>query len=415
MSTLDFRPGSGWSIEEKLLFSALRPCCTTSEIHDVFTRCGYDRSPEAVDRRGRRVGIRFAGFGEPAVEELTPEQVSALAEVLEGRPEDPAGTDQAPSTDPPPTSLTSAPELWVPPIRVPRVVVDTTAADLLSKLKQIKEEVDRGSPPAAPPTPTIGSTVVLLLSDLHFGNQTKDFNIEIATDRITGIPGKLLPYLPSDCKEIVVALAGDVVEGEEIYPTQQSNIEKPLIFQVEAATRALWAMLLGFRKLGKTVKVYTCPGNHGRMSKTANEMTNWDNVVYMQLGILADMNKDPNLHIQVNFDEFYRFPLRDRWGLMYHKGVKHTGTAAMRVKLAGWMIDKPWAVLVHGHHHHWEVGTIFGRPVVKNGCLVGQDDLAERMGEMDPPRQAYFLARDNEPFYGFSYLEWPVTSSNQKE
>lgn len=383
-----------WSAEERLLFDALRPHCTTSEIAEIFKLSGFARTLDAIDRRGRRTGIKFLGLGQPNLEELTPLQLEAVEKVLGER------TGISFETEEEELSGHSLLDIREPP----RPLKSPATDEIRSRLREIAAELPSEYPKVV--RPEGGSTCVLLLSDLHFGKIAEGFNMAVAHERISTIPERLSSYLPKDCNEVIVLLAGDLVEGEDIYPNQNCHVEVPLIEQVYGATRAIWLMLRKFSNSGMSIKVYTCPGNHGRMSKTANEKSNWDNVVYQELGLVAEIARDPNIDVNVNYEEFCRFPIRDKWGLMYHQGTKHTGTASMQVRLMGWLHTKPWEIFHHGHHHTWSIGTIFGRPVVANGSLPGPDDLAERMGVTDPPRQAYYFARDKEPFFGFGYLEW---------
>lgn len=252
------------------------------------------------------------------------------------------------------------------------------------------------------------STLCVLLSDTHFGKHTKWFDLETARKRMEGIPFQIKNQPLPEIDEIVVILAGDMIEGEDIYPTQNTHIECSALEQVQACTESIWKTLVTFRQLFKCpVRVETCPGNHGRVSRTANEKTNWDNVVYHLLRVMATMHKDDNLIVNCNFESFRNFKVKDKVGLAYHHGVQHTGTASMRVKVAGWMQSKKFDFLVHGHWHEWHVGNWLGKFVIGNGCMCGPDDLAERMAVEDDARQAFFLVTPGRPVHSFSFIEWP--------
>ena len=267
------------------------------------------------------------------------------------------------------------------------------------------------------PKQSKGSSLVLLLSDLHFGKQTKDFNLAEAQDRIAEIPTKLLEQIGefNNLDEIVVVLGGDIVEGEDIFSHQAHSIECSVIEQAQVSTISIWHLLHSLHRAFPDcdVRVETCPGNHGRMSKTANPESNWDNVVYQQLGLIYNMWQEDRsiedskwLNISVNTGEFKHFKVKDKWVLLNHYGVKHTGTPSMLVKLAGWNQMMPFDVLIHGHWHKWEIGSQFGKAIVKNGCLCGSDDLSMDMGVCDPARQAYFTITPAQPIKNFSCLEW---------
>jgi hypothetical protein len=263
--------------------------------------------------------------------------------------------------------------------------------------------------PARVYAPSSGSSFCILLSDTHIGKHTKSFNKEVFIDRLMTIPEKIqseIP-LPRDLEEFVVMLAGDMLEGENIYETQAHNLEMPAIDQIQVAVDTIWNLVLKLKHtFGRRVRIVTCPGNHGRVSKVASEKTNWDNIIYQTLGYLVAMSLDPDISITVNFDAFLTFPVQDKVGLLFHHGTKHLGTPAMQSKVAGWIYTKQFDFMCHGHWHHWEVGTQFGKLVMKNGSLPGDDDLSERMGVWDPPRQGWLIVRKEQPINQVGCFEW---------
>ena len=267
--------------------------------------------------------------------------------------------------------------------------------------------------------PSQGSdtTLCLVLSDLHFGKYTKWFNLIEADKRLLSIPDYLLAKTNElvTIDEILIILAGDLIEGEDIYPTQSNHIECSAIEQTKVCTQSVWKMILKFKELypDTTIRIETVPGNHGRVSKTANEKTNWDNVIYMILDMIAKKHNDDNIIINCNFDTFKTFIVKDKVGMANHHGVKHTGTSNMREKVAGWITGKQFDFMVHGHWHEWHVGNWLGRFVIANGCMCGPDDLAEQMGKEDTARQGYFFVTPGQPVWGFSFVEWPHSNTNE--
>lgn len=248
-------------------------------------------------------------------------------------------------------------------------------------------------------------SLVLLLSDLHFGKMTENFNLEEAKRRIKSIPNQLLNIPEVD--EIVVCLVGDIVDGEDIYAHQNGEIEVAVITQAQTAVESIWQLLLDLREKFKCkVRVETAPGNHGRMSKTADPRSNWDNVCYMMLAEIAKFKGDTDIEVNLNFDSFRIFDVKGKTGMAYHYGTKHLGTPSMQVKYAGWIVSHNVDFIVHGHWHHWSIETYLGRPMISNGSLPGPDDLSRSMAVEEPPRQAYFLVSKDMPLTGFSFIEW---------
>lgn len=255
------------------------------------------------------------------------------------------------------------------------------------------------------------ASLILHLSDNHFGKHTSRYNLEIARERTTTMLARVMTSLGNldNVDEVVVALVGDEVEGEDIYSNQNGSLECPVIYQAKAAAEAYWQLALNIRKtMGPDVAIrfVTAPGNHGRMSKTANTESNWDNVVYLMLSLLAQENEDLNIDVDLNFGEFKEFVVKDKKLLAYHYGTKHLGTPAMQIKMAGWIISKGIEAVLHGHWHHWGVETYLGIPMIHNGSMCGSDDLAEKMAVEEPPRQAFLLVEKDKPISVFGFVEW---------
>jgi len=254
-----------------------------------------------------------------------------------------------------------------------------------------------------------GISFCILISDSHIGKQNDHYNLEIAKQRIASLPDNILSQEGNiGVDEVVLLFAGDLIEGEDIFKTQSHHLECPAIEQVQIASESYWNMILKFHQLYECpVRVITVPGNHGRMSRTANEKTNWDNVIYHILKVIAQGHGNNDIIIDCNFDQFKLFDVQDKKGMLYHQGVKHTGTPAMREKVAGWSSRKQFDFMCHGHFHEWHIGNWLGKFVIANGCICGPDDLAERMAKEDTARQAYFFVTPGTPLYGFGVIEWP--------
>lgn len=253
------------------------------------------------------------------------------------------------------------------------------------------------------------SSLIVVLSDLHFGKFTEHFNLNEAENRLRSIPNQLISTSLPTIDEVVVILLGDIVEGEDIYATQNGKLECPAFEQVQRATKACWETILSFRELfGCRVRIETAPGNHGRMSKTAHEKTNWDNVIYYILKLLAHMHGDEEIVVTPNFNRFHTFEVKGKRIGIHHQGVKHAGTPAMREKVAGWASRRSLDALVHGHWHEWHIGNWQDKIVVSNGSLCGPDDLGEQMSKEDNARQGWFIAEPGKPLWNFSFLEWLV-------
>lgn len=240
------------------------------------------------------------------------------------------------------------------------------------------------------------TSLCVVFSDTHFGKHTKWFDLATAKKRMTEIPSLLRAKPFPEIDEVVILLVGDMIEGEDIYPTQNSHIECSALEQVQVCSEAIWQMVLGFRELFKcAVRVETVPGNHGRVSKTANEKTNWDNVIYHIVRLLSVMHKDPEIQVNCNFEPFKTFKVKDKVGMLYHHGVQHTGTASMRVKVAGWTSTKNFDFLC------FEEGT---KAICSDGTTINIENIVEGqklMGQHGPTivEKVHPIRKVNEPIF----------------
>jgi hypothetical protein len=379
---------SFWT-HEQIVFLQQHLNLSSSERYHLYTlRFGNVRSIDAVDRQVRR--IRSTNEVQTILESTIQEDELLPVEIDDPLPDGEALRE-----------LLGRVIKRYTPNPADRADFNTFVDNLIEQSSQVTI--------ARAKAPTTGSSLCILLSDTHIGKQTENFNKEVFIERLTSIPEKIQREitLPSDLQEFVLMLSGDMLEGENIYETQAHHIEMPVIDQVQVAVDTIWQLALKLKDtFRKPVRIVTCPGNHGRVSKLASEKTNWDNIIYQTLGYLVTVSLQRDISIDLNFNAFVTFPVQDKTGMLFHHGTKHLGTPAMQSKVAGWLYTKNFDFMCHGHWHHWEVGTQFGKLVMKNGSLPGDDDLSERMGVYDPPRQGWLLVRKEQPINQVGFFEW---------
>ena len=258
--------------------------------------------------------------------------------------------------------------------------------------------------------PVIDRTLCILLSDTHFGKKTNfGFSSFTAAHCVQSILHKIddLYIDMDDIGEVLLILAGDMVEGEDIYGTQAHHIDKPVIDQVQDFTKIIWQLILDIHaKYKVNVRVETCYGNHGRISKTADEKSNWDNIIYYYLDLAASSLQKPYIKVNANYKPFHIIDVQDKKCLITHHAVKHTESSSMKAKLASWNHVNTYDFICHGHWHSWGIGSIFGKLIIRNGSLTGYDDLAEKIGVYDPPRQGWFIVEKGQPISTIGFFEF---------
>jgi len=353
---------------------------TTKEIYDVFVlEFGEERSYNSVQKKVQALRVAYStGDSEPA-QDLDVEETILI----------PYGDDV---------------------VSIPLATRSNLRSDRKQWLKDFVEYSKQHKPGdvSIKPVATKDSSLVVALSDLHFGQQNKGYDIQIAEKRIGEMPDRLMQAVGMvDIDEVVYLMIGDMVEGEDIYPSQPHHIVCSTMEQVEHATIALWNMIRRTQKLFKVpVRVVCVFGNHGKANAFNSEKTNWDNVLYHSLKIVAHECADPNIGIECDYSEFKTFMVKDQKGMIYHQGVKHNGTPAMREKIAGWVYAKQFNFMVSGHWHEWKVGCWAEAMWMANGSLCGPNDLSERIAQEGPARQGYFLVTAGKPLWGFGYIEF---------
>ena len=263
----------------------------------------------------------------------------------------------------------------------------------ITLLKELSKNSYRPKP-APRLTPSEKISHLLILSDTHYGAKETDpstgevvYDPQACEERVRSIPDLLLDRLkqigakPQDSHSLAIALGGDMLDGESIYPTHDHHIALPVIGQLKGFTTAIWSTLLDLRTMFPRVYLIAVAGNHGRMSKTAHEMSNWDNALYLQLEIMAHIENDPRFHVSVSRGNYMNFAVNGWRGHMRHEGVPHDGTAAMRAKLGSWKDAHQFDFMICGHYHHPGILDYNGKKIYRNGSMKGFDDFADGLGK----------------------------------
>jgi len=262
----------------------------------------------------------------------------------------------------------------------------------LEIINEIKEELSSDPPKPLPVVHTEnGCTPVLLLSDLHFGelvkvNGREIFNFQIAEQDLTSIVDKAIssPELASyQVDEIIVLLGGDIIDGEMIYPTQATHVSGGAFTQYKDTITVLWRLLNKLQSHFGFVKVYCAAGNHGRASRNHAEMSNWDNVIYHSLALLAE-GQDSNISIQVPQQMWMDFTIRDKWNAhLRHIGVTQPASASPGRRLRAWINMHDADILFWGHYHDPAMFSSGYVRAFKNGGLPPGNDYSEKLGFLE--------------------------------
>lgn len=370
-----------WNEREIFLLIRLRPSLTFQQIKEVFDLLGYVRTKKSIIRKAQKEFIHFLNQT-VNLTGLTQEEKKAVHSVLNKE-----------------NSLkvinkeTNKEEV-------------KTIQDLFKVFDSIKVDVASTKDYKVTNTKTNESneSLVLCLSDIHYGSVVLDedgieiYNPKIAEERIAELPNKILDTVVGrHIDELVIVMAGDMVDGEGIYPSHGRHIIISVIDQTVGLVRELYRFLKTSTKMFPKVRVVAVRGNHGRMSKEADERSNWDNVVYQQIKFLAEQD---NIDVDIGHGEFRNFLVKNWRGHVRHIGIPHDGTPAMRAKLGNWCFENSCDFLICAHWHR--AGLLFYNdiPIFRNGSMTAVNDYADRLGRADPAIQLIFgVSSDKLPVF----------------
>lgn len=251
-----------------------------------------------------------------------------------------------------------------------------------------------------------GESIVLFLSDLHFGKLILAenepgrilFDKTVGRTRIRKLMDATLQEAHSrKADEIVVLMGGDLIDGEGIYPTQAMHIQESVLEQVKGTAATF---LMELRRLsaisGLPIRVVGCSGNHGRISKEADELSNWDQAIYVMLDLLcAEIPED----IRVSYPSTRQFVTTMVQGhrvLLRHRAKRGTSPSPVS-QWQSWIMQHDFAVAATGHWHAPAMECVMGRPIFRNGSLCGKDDYAESLGLGDEACQWIWGMGEKEP------------------
>ncbi len=245
------------------------------------------------------------------------------------------------------------------------------------------------------------ATALFLVGDTHIGLQTPTFNTEVAAQALRTATTNMLQVLKHypEVKSVAVALLGDIVEGENVYPTQAHALDHlnpqtlnsiiPYLQNIElhhptsaalllqtylAAAIIAHEVVLPVAQRGYEVTVSGCIGNHGRITKHHHPLTNADAFTYFFLREMLKGTK--KIKVMLGADLFYPLIIYNHTILLYHgehipiyQRVPYYGLERRARDWQGAEIFGRLAAVCVGHFH-----TAFylagPPPIIGNGTLV---------------------------------------------
>ena len=298
--------------------------------------------------------------------------------------------------------------------KLPDITRSRNIEEYRNFLEDIKNSVEKSPKKKLPKIKTSKDkeALVLMLSDLHIGKQVIGhdgkvlYNIEIAIKNLKKIVERLRCVMEHAGKgtqidEIVILMIGDLVESENVYPTQNFHIETFVSDQVKIATKILWEVIVEASEMKgiKKVTVVGARGNHGRIL-LGHESSNWDFVLHNNLSMLNEISGKSNIEISDTCGEFNIATVKGHRILIRHQAPVQADTPSAKSKFAGWVDIHKVDAICYGHWHHVGINIWNDRFIFRNGSLPGSDDLAERIAVRNKPAQMVFgVSKDRLPTF----------------
>jgi predicted phosphodiesterase len=237
-----------------------------------------------------------------------------------------------------------------------------------------------------------GMTKELLLSDIHFGKLTEEFNLEVLKKRLEEVVHATIGEIERDSKEynideIVVAFLGDIIENYTMHGLESAKgCEFGNAKQVYEALKNLFhIVIVPLNQLGIKMRVVGVTGNHDRdgTQRTFHNPgeENFTYVIYNTLKDFSEIAGLKNIEFVVPKDPWAVIEIYGNKVLYEHydnaKSPDRKNLETLMTKRAHQLnviID-----YMRGGHFHEPTSFRNGRIQV-NGCVTGNDSYASVLG-----------------------------------
>ena len=272
--------------------------------------------------------------------------------------------------------------------------------DFLDKLKREKLKKQKIKHKASDDE----KNMVLLLSDLHFGETIYDrdgvlvYNTEIARDRMEETTLKIIEALQKESIDKITILGlGDMVDGDMIYRNHLFRIEKPAIEQVQDVVKSISEMIKTFIANNIVVEMYNVRGNHGITNYQNIEEDNWDSIVYDMLELVFMDNDSVFINNFKGAEGVTK--VGDTQILLTHSGdlgaqIKTASGLRQFRGLCGKHRLVDGDMIVIGHLHEFGIETDQGKFLIRNGSIADSSEYAFKLNLYSEPMQTLMILED---------------------
>ncbi|AVP40332.1 hypothetical protein HOS99_gp087 [Staphylococcus phage phiSA_BS1] len=250
--------------------------------------------------------------------------------------------------------------------------------------------------------------LVVLLSDTHIGYQFKDsktggYNFEILKERIQHFVNKTVKeILERDIRNVTIYFVGDLIEHVSMRNVNQAfDTEFTLSEQITKGTRLLIDVIQQISDVTDgNLKFGMIGGNHDRLQGNKNEKIYNDNVAYIVLDTLLNLQELElfnGIEIIDNRDDVYT--IEDQ---VCGKSiiVNHGDTLKGNVNhIPKFIKDQVFDILITGHVHHLKVKQEdYTRQHITVGSTIGYNTYSKELNlsRTAPSQQLLFLEHNSD-------------------
>lgn len=249
--------------------------------------------------------------------------------------------------------------------------------------------------------------LVVLLSDWHIGYQFKDsktggYNFEILKERIQHFINKTVKeILERDIRNVTIYFVGDLIEHVSMRNVNQAfDTEFTLSEQITKGTRLLIDVIQQISDVTEgNLKFGMIGGNHDRLQGNKNEKIYNDNVAYIVLDTLINLQELElfnGIEIIDNRDDVYT--IEDQV-CVKNIIVNHGDTLKGNVNhIPKFIKDQVFDILITGHVHHLKVKQEdYTRQHITVGSTIGYNTYSKELNlsRTAPSQQLLFLEHNS--------------------
>lgn len=246
-------------------------------------------------------------------------------------------------------------------------------------------------------------TMVLVLSDVHFGHKTPTTTSRIIANRLQRLGERVVKVAEIHrqafpIRNLIVFALGDLCQGDQIGRFVSLNeLENTVMVQVyDWAVPKLSDFFLGLQKHFEKIDIFAVRGNHGAVRKDAGTDTNWDTIIYKT--VAQRLSNQPRIRWHIEEQTFYQIVKIYKWGFLIQHGdnirsflnIPWYGQIRMTNRMRG-AVPGLFHYVVYAHFHTSAIYNWNDLEIICNGCFVTDDQwVLKKMGMSSDCTQMVF-------------------------